>query len=106
LAAWKRSLPEVRPKFIIAERVENAKLIKALGRAQHGSDGNGDIDEDIKKQGNTECDPLRIIRQSFVLFGIISQHGLITHNNENGHQTNDVNKLCNGHHRSFWNVSG
>ena len=45
MEAWRKSLPEVRPKFIIAERVENQKLIKALIRAQHGPSGDGDIDK-------------------------------------------------------------
>lgn len=45
LEAWKRSLPEERPKFIIAERVVNEKLVQALLKAQHAKEGDGDIDK-------------------------------------------------------------
>lgn len=41
--AWRKSLPETLPKFIIADRVENRKLIQALEKAQHDGKGAGDI---------------------------------------------------------------
>lgn len=41
--AWRKSLPEVLPKFIIEDRMENRKAIQALERAQHDGKGAGDI---------------------------------------------------------------